>query len=115
MLHHVSRFVADSDFLQQELHARIQKIAEYAPVDQIVRYRWAASTFRMPYWDWSRGEQSGDVPDFFMTETTVVATPEGRNIEIWNPLYKYDFKPVPSVGFEGKVRSTRSKAMSGLT
>ncbi len=97
--------MAITDRIQQTLHARIQRIAENAPADQIERYRWAASSFRIPYWDWSQGEQSGDVPDFFMTETTVVGTPEGRNIEIWNPLYKYDFKPLPSSGFEGKVRN----------
>ena len=40
-----------------------------------------------------------------MTPTTMVATPEGRNIEIWNPLYSYEFKPLPSAGaFDGKVR-----------
>ena len=52
------------------------------------------------------GDQSGDVPDFFMTEMITVNAPEGRTVEIWNPLYKYDFKPVPSVGqgaFDGKV------------
>ncbi|KAF9699590.1 hypothetical protein EKO04_002625 [Ascochyta lentis] len=88
---------------EQNLHANIQKIAENAPADQLDRYRWAAYSFRMPYWDWAQGEQSGTVPGFFMTPTTVVATPEGRSIEIWNPLYKYEFKPVPSAGaFSGK-------------
>ncbi|KAJ8111800.1 hypothetical protein OPT61_g5688 [Boeremia exigua] len=96
------KLVVADNLTQQTLHARIRRIAENAPADQIERYRWAASSFRIPYWDWSQGEQSGDVPDFFMTETIVVHTPEGRNIEIWNPLYKYDFKPVPSRGFEGK-------------
>ena len=67
---------------QQELYARIQRIAEYAPADQIDRYRWAAYSFRMPYWDWAQGEKGGSVPAFFMTPTTKVATPEGRNIEI---------------------------------
>jgi tyrosinase len=104
--HQASRLVARGNILQQELYARIRNIAEFAPADQIERYRWAAYSFRMPYWDWSLGDQSGDVPDFFMTETIAVNTPEGRIIEIWNPLYKYDFKPVPSVGqgaFDGKV------------
>ncbi|KAJ4986034.1 hypothetical protein SVAN01_08512 [Stagonosporopsis vannaccii] len=87
---------------EQALHARIQIIAEYAPADQIDRYRWAASSFRIPYWDWSQGEQSGEVPEFFMSEMVTVDTPEGRNIELLNPLYKYDFKPVPSQGFDGK-------------
>lgn len=96
------------------LHARIQRIAENAPADQIERYRWAAASFRIPYWDWSQGGRSGDVPDFFMTETIVVNTPEGRNIEIWNPLYKYDFKPLPSSGFEGKVSTSPSEAVPQL-
>ncbi|OSS49874.1 hypothetical protein B5807_05870 [Epicoccum nigrum] len=55
----------------------------------------------MPFWDWSQGDQSGDVPDFFMTDTVQVDTPDGQRIEIWNPLFKFDFKPVPQ-GFEGK-------------
>ncbi|KAJ4338353.1 hypothetical protein N0V95_008089 [Ascochyta clinopodiicola] len=81
----------------------MQQIAENAPADQIDRYRWAAYSFRLPYWDWAQGEQSGSVPEFFMTPTTVVTTPEGRSMEIWNPLYKYEFKPVPSAGaFSGK-------------
>lgn len=90
--------------LQQELYARIQILASYAPEDQRERYRWAAYSFRIPYWDWSLGDGSGDVPDFFITETAMVATPEGRNIEIWNPLYKYTFNPIPE-GFDDKVRS----------
>lgn len=84
------------------LHDRIQTLAEQAPPDQIDRYRWAAYSFRMPFWDWSQGDQSGDVPDFFMTDTVQVDTPDGQRIEIWNPLFKFDFKPVPQ-GFEGKV------------
>lgn len=50
-----------------------------------------------------------------MTETTRVDTPEGRNIEILNPLNKYDFKPVPSQGFEGKVSVLCSKVVATLT
>ncbi|KAF1359583.1 tyrosinase [Lizonia empirigonia] len=88
---------------EQELHAHMQRLAESAPADQVDRYRWAANSFRMPYWDWAEGNQSSNVPDFFMTPTVVVPTPKGRNLEIWNPLYKYDFKPVPSAGaFDGK-------------
>jgi Common central domain of tyrosinase len=101
------RFSADCDVVQQKLHDRIQTIAENASADQIDRYRWAAYSFRMPYWDWAQGEQSGNVPEIFMTPTTMVTTPEGRTIEILNPLYKYEFKPVPSAGaFSGKVYDT---------
>lgn len=103
--HQRLEIMTDANLPKQELYARIQSIAEHASADQIDRYRWAAYSFRMPFWDWSQGDQSGDVPDFFMTETTTVDTPEGQNIEIWNPLYKYDFKPVPPAGgFDGKVR-----------
>lgn len=89
----------------------MQQLAENAPADQIDRYRRAANSFRMPYWDWAQGEQSGAVPEFFMTSTIRVTTPEGRNVEIWNPLYRYDFKPVPKAGqFDGKVRLTHRMA-----
>jgi tyrosinase len=89
---------------QQVLYARIQTLATYAPEDQRERYHWAANSFRIPYWDWSLGDGGGGVPNFFVTETTMVATPEGRNIEMWNPLYKYTFKSIPD-GFDDKVRS----------
>jgi tyrosinase len=89
------------------LHDTIQTLAERAPPAQIDRYRSAAHSFRIPYWDWSQGEQSGDVPDFFMTDTVQVDTPEGSRIEIWNPLHRFDFNPVPQ-GFEGKVGSAHS-------
>lgn len=88
---------------QQELYARVRTLATRAPADQTERYQWAAYSFRIPYWDWSLGEASGDVPDFFTSEMTTVATVEGRNIEIWNPLYKYTFHPIPH-GFGEKVR-----------
>ncbi|KAF1925295.1 tyrosinase [Didymella exigua CBS 183.55] len=88
---------------EQKLYARIQILATHAPEDQRERYQWAAYSFRIPYWDWSLGDGSGDVPRFFVTETTVVFTPEGRNIEIWNPLYAYTFKSIPD-GFEDKFR-----------
>ncbi|KAF3001808.1 hypothetical protein E8E13_002868 [Curvularia kusanoi] len=87
------------------LHSRIQTIAEHAPSNQIDRWRWAAHSFRIPYWDWSQGDRSGEVPDFFMTETIMVETPEGRRMQMWNPLYKFDFKPVPAQGFDGKASS----------
>jgi tyrosinase len=96
--------------MQQELYAHMQQIAESAPADQIDRYRWAASSFRMPYWDWAQGEQSGPVPDFFMTPTITVTTPEGNPVEISNPLYSYRFHPLPSgVAFNGKVRYKQSE------
>ncbi|KAJ4404417.1 hypothetical protein N0V91_005938 [Didymella pomorum] len=83
------------------LYGRIQTLATYAPEDQRERYQWAANSFRIPYWDWSLGDGGGGVPDFFVTETTMVDTPEGRRIEIWNPLYKYTFKSIPD-GFDDK-------------
>ncbi|KAF3046339.1 hypothetical protein E8E12_002768 [Didymella heteroderae] len=89
---------------EQELYTRIQTLVTYAPEDQRERYQWAANSFRIPYWDWSLGEGGGGVPSFFITETTMVATPEGRNIEIWNPLYQYTFKSIPD-GFDDKFKS----------
>lgn len=108
----MSTFLIDLDRRQQALYGHIQHIAEHAPEDQIERYRWAASSFRIPYWDWSGGEQSGEVPEFFMSETIMVDTPEGRKIEIWNPLYRYNFNPVPSEGFDSKVSVPTTKAVS---
>jgi hypothetical protein len=95
--------------MQQVLYGRIQTLATYAPEDQRERYQWAANSFRIPYWDWSLGDGGGGVPDFFVTETTMVDTPEGRRIEIWNPLYKYTFKSIPD-GFDDKVRSICTEA-----
>lgn len=89
------------------LHETIQALAEMYPPDEIDSYRDAAHSFRIPYWDWSQGDQSGGVPDFFMTETVYVHTPQGVEFEISNPLHRYHFRPVPE-GFEGKVGSAHS-------
>jgi tyrosinase len=89
------------------LHDTIQTLAESFPPDKIDSYRDAAHSFRIPYWDWSQGDESGDVPDFFVNETVQVHTPEGKKLEMWNPLRRFDFNPVPQ-GFEGKVGSAHS-------
>lgn len=69
------------------------------------RQRWkaAADSFRMPYWDWGLGEGAGSVPDFFIQEKIMADSPDGKTAEIWNPLYAFYFVSIPD-GFSGKVR-----------
>jgi tyrosinase len=89
------------------LQDKIQKLAASFPPEKIDKYRDAARSFRIPYWDWSQGDQGGDVPDFFMSDSVLVDTPEETNFEMSNPLHRFDFNPVPQ-GFEGKVGSAHS-------
>ena len=55
------------------------------------RYRDAAATLRIPYWDWAAPQNGGNiVPDVLVQNQISVNTPSGqRNID--NPLYSYKF------------------------
>lgn len=58
-------------------------------------YRAAASTLRIPYWDWAMTPQVGQnsLPDSVAQPTITVITPNGtQNID--NPLYAYTFNPM---------------------
>ena len=58
-------------------------------------YTAAASTLRVPYWDWAMTPPSGQnsLPDSVAQPTITVTTPNGTQT-IANPLYSYTFHPM---------------------
>lgn len=88
---------------QQVLYEHMLDIAWTAPPDDLDRYLRAADSWRLPYWDWARGDT--EVPWFFMEETISIREPSGDKALIWNPLYTFRFQEVPSDEFEDKVWS----------
>lgn len=56
--------------------------------DQREQYRSAASTLRIPYWDWAINPA---LPAVAVEESIQVNTPEGLR-SIRNPLYNYIFQ-----------------------
>jgi tyrosinase len=91
---------------QEELYKHVQHFADTAPPDQASRYEAAANSFRMPYWDWARGEDT--IPEFFTTQRIDVIRPNGTHESLWNPLYSYYFHPVTSDVFDSKVQDSRN-------
>jgi tyrosinase len=69
------------------------------------RYKSAADSFRIPYWDWARSD--GSVPDFVMQQSVWITRTNGIQDYIYNPLYSYKFHSVIPGDFEGKVRHKR--------
>lgn len=76
---------------EQTLWNSAQKIASTYPDSQRARYEAAASTFRMPYWDWA---SNATMPDTFNQPTISINTPSGAQ-SVSNPLYSYTFHPQP--------------------
>ncbi|KAH7068549.1 hypothetical protein FB567DRAFT_615332 [Paraphoma chrysanthemicola] len=85
---------------EEQLYKEVHWFAERASEGQLERYRSAANQFRMPYWDWAKGE--GGVPDFFTWEYISVTRPDGTSDNMWNPLYAYYFHPVIPDDFDSK-------------
>lgn len=58
-------------------------------------YTQAATTFRLPFWDWAVLAADGEttVPDFFITPTIDVTLPNGTET-VDNPLYSYKYHPL---------------------
>ncbi len=87
--------------VQQVLYGIIQDIASQFQAQDQVRYKKAAATFRIPYWDWAA--QPGDgfyFPNSVGGSTTVsVITPtsKGQPVVIANPLYSTKFHPLNPV------------------
>lgn len=88
---------------QEKLQQHVQSLASGAPEDQVQRFTAAATSFRMPYWDWAQGEKGGPVPDFFTTPTIPVTWPNGAQEDITNPFYSYRFHDLIPGDFDSKV------------
>lgn len=68
-----------------------QDIAASYPDENRDTYVAAATTLRVPYWDWA---SDPPMPDALVTPTITINTPEGQQ-EVNNPLYTYKFHPLP--------------------
>lgn len=74
---------------EQALYQSIQEVIATFPSGQQQRWRNAASTFRMPYWDWATVALGGpNVPAEITTQRVTVTKPSGQ-VTINNPLYSY--------------------------
>lgn len=85
---------------KQTLFSTVQNVASQFPDSSKVRYQQAASTFRIPYWDWAAEPASGDYfPNSVGSPKIGVVTPQsdGKTVQIDNPLYSYKFKPLNPV------------------
>jgi tyrosinase len=81
--------------MQQLLIAYATEAANGFPAgQQRDLYTAAASSLRLPYWDWAKSPAGGHVlPDFMVQPRINVVTPQGSN-SIDNPLYSYKFHPI---------------------
>ena len=80
------------DMLQQIIYNNAQQIAATYPSATVAQYQAAATTLRIPYWDWAR---NATMPDVTNQPKITINTPSGAQL-IDNPLYTYTFHPRPS-------------------
>ena len=80
------------DMFQQIIYNNAQQIAGTYPSATIAQYQAAATTLRIPYWDWAR---NATMPDVTNQPKITINTPTGSQL-IDNPLYTYTFHPRPS-------------------
>ena len=80
------------DMWQQIIYNNAQQIAATYPSATVAQYQAAATTLRIPYWDWAR---NATMPDVTNQPKITINTPTGPQL-IDNPLYTYIFHPRPS-------------------
>ena len=56
-------------------------------------WKQAATNLRQPYWDWA--VNSVPPPEVISKTTVDITGPAGTTITVDNPLYRYQFNPVP--------------------
>ena len=62
----------------------------------------AAANLRTPYWDWASNPLPPD--EVIAMEEITITKPDGTKQSVPNPLYHYNFHPVPSY-FPSNVKS----------
>lgn len=87
-----------TDSTQQALYEAVNTVANSYPPESRARWQKAASTFRVPYWDWAATIPAGEsfFPDFFarVNVQMITTTSNGQWVERPNPLYTYRFNPL---------------------
>lgn len=78
--------------LQQAWYLAVTEVINDFPSNQQQRWRNAAATLRMPYWDWAQdpGSNNPTVPTLIRDQRVWVTKPEGR-VEIDNPIYSFSW------------------------
>lgn len=76
---------------EQRIWQYAQSIAASYPDDQRQSYVDAATTLRVPYWDWA---VNPNMPESLEYQSIVINTPTGQQT-MDNPLYSYKFHPLP--------------------
>ncbi|KAF2177857.1 Di-copper centre-containing protein [Zopfia rhizophila CBS 207.26] len=82
---------------EQAWYQCVQEVINTFPSNQQQRWKNAAATLRMPFWDWARAPPSGEsnVPTLIRDKQVTVTKPEGQRT-IDNPLYQYNWGSLPS-------------------
>ncbi|KAF2269602.1 Di-copper centre-containing protein [Lojkania enalia] len=77
---------------EQAWYQSVQEVIATFPSSQQLRWRNAAATLRMPYWDWAVAPPNGEsnIPTLIRDQRVTVTKPSGR-VTIDNPLYSYSF------------------------
>lgn len=77
---------------EQAWYLAVTEVINDFPSNQQQRWRNAAATLRMPYWDWAQdpGTNNPTVPTLIRDQRVWVTKPEGR-VEIDNPIYSFSW------------------------
>ncbi|KAH7401337.1 tyrosinase [Pyrenochaeta sp. MPI-SDFR-AT-0127] len=77
---------------EQAWYQSVLEVISTFPSGQQQRWRNAAATLRMPYWDWAQdpGANQPTVPTVIRDQQVTVTKPQGT-VTINNPLYSYSF------------------------
>ena len=76
---------------KQIIWGNAQSIATSYPWSQRGQYAAAATTLRIPYWDWAF---NATMPDIVSLPKITINTPTGSQ-SVSNPFYNYSFHPIP--------------------
>ncbi|KAF2019892.1 tyrosinase [Aaosphaeria arxii CBS 175.79] len=87
---------------EQELYQHVRAAAMTFPSEIHDKFKEAANSFRIPYWDWALGEDGGDVPEFLLSPSVEITGADGVPRNVTNPLHHYEFHPLVSGDFDGK-------------
>ena len=81
--------------IEQVLWGIIQDLSNEEPFVGRSEYESAASTFRVPFWDWA----AGDLPDSISGSPWIQLSMPNGTYPVLNPLYQYAFHPLNTQDF----------------
>ncbi|KAI9644994.1 hypothetical protein NHQ30_007029 [Ciborinia camelliae] len=86
---------------EQQIHNWGVRIAQQFE-DNSEAYRMAATTLRLPYWDWAANPPNNGpiLPHVLSNPTASVIYPDGTKATVDNPLYSYRFHPLDPEDFQ---------------